>query len=706
MGQGQTPQREFFPVALGGPLDEAQPPSRVGSGLTACENLVYRRFGAWGKRSGSSAVYAATEAGIAPTGLSSGIRWRAALPSPLTQLVVVAQGALYTGDDPSSGVLTRADNSWPGFANTSPVSFAPVHDPAYNQGVGADVLAMAGVGEGGLFGNGWIGFNGTLGATSISGTITVTVTYPSATPISVTYKILPTDNVISIAEAIVSLLNATMAVTPMLLAPQQPFLGQCVATSLTNNSGQTVGVVNLGALASGVLGITFSESSTSPVGYTVSVSGASLVTGRASGAALWDGTSVQGLGWQVQEMRCMEQEGFCGTSDSDAPSFFPAGCVAWHNHLWFWGDESSPGTVWATDIGTAEDMSFMIQNGGYPIGEGDGDPYVQALIPIGNSLFVFKSESIWVITGYDFQAGEYTFQLEPVITGFGIPATNCVTVLNNRLIFWSGTGFYRLAPGADEPEYIGAPIPITSGLIANGNQSLMRATSGSFVIESLLNNQYGPGPGAEQQTHTNVALFACDVGNGVADTVLVYDDDATQFIGTYAWAPWKGWSVTAWVPFTPGEDSAGTGFDVPSLYWIPPIPEGGFPSLNRYGSNATSDSGVAIDWLAQTGWVSFGTPALLKRLHGVFIEIEASAGATFALEVTGNEPGRYNNTQSKNYGPTVAPAGGECYQVPGKKMEPDIPGNAFVFTLSESSASTAYEITQLTLDAVVESFKP
>lgn len=55
---GQTPLRKFFPLQMGGVLDESVTPARVGgSGMTYNQNLIYRRLGAWGKRSGSNIVY-------------------------------------------------------------------------------------------------------------------------------------------------------------------------------------------------------------------------------------------------------------------------------------------------------------------------------------------------------------------------------------------------------------------------------------------------------------------------------------------------------------------------------------------------------------------------------------------------------------------------------------------------------------------------
>ena len=70
-----------------------------------------------------------------------------------------------------------------------------------------------------------------------------------------------------------------------------------------------------------------------------------------------------------------------------------------------------------------------------------------------------------------------------------------------------------------------------------------------------------------------VALFAVDVGNGVADTVLVFDDAATTVLGEYAWQVWTGWTVGAFMHFTKGVNSVGNvAVEPPYLFWVPVAP--------------------------------------------------------------------------------------------------------------------------------------
>src|SRR5579875_2293419 len=112
-----------------------------------------------------------------------------------------------------------------------------------------------------------------------------------------------------------------------------------------------------------------------------------------------------------------------------------SGVTFFHEHLWFWGDNNYPDTIFATDLGNPESYTFSTSFGGYPIGRGDGDPRVVCAIPCGNILYVFKTNGIYAITGYDFQAGEYQFSVAPVVVGVGMPSPFCATVLNNTLIF-------------------------------------------------------------------------------------------------------------------------------------------------------------------------------------------------------------------------------------------------------------------------------
>ena len=120
----------------------------------------------------------------------------------------------------------------------------------------------------------------------------------------------------------------------------------------------------------------------------------------------WNGTNCSGLSYQITKPF--------------------QNCTYWHNHLWLWGDDNNPDSLYAADINQPRGFTFMTQNGPYYIGRGDGDPNIQNCVPIGNTMYVLKTSSIYAVGGYDFQQGEYAFSITPIIQGKGIPAPNCV----------------------------------------------------------------------------------------------------------------------------------------------------------------------------------------------------------------------------------------------------------------------------------------
>lgn len=80
---GKEPERKYNPLGLGGVLDESVSPSKVGGrGLTIAQNLVYRRFGSWGKRSGSTPVYAAVNPPVPGNPPAPGPPFNPAPPTP------------------------------------------------------------------------------------------------------------------------------------------------------------------------------------------------------------------------------------------------------------------------------------------------------------------------------------------------------------------------------------------------------------------------------------------------------------------------------------------------------------------------------------------------------------------------------------------------------------------------------------------------
>ena len=620
----------------------------------------------------------------------SGTRWYRAYPTPLTQLVVADQKQLWFGKDPTipaapilTGGAFTAQNT------QGPVTFCSARDPNANNGNGSDVLIIC-------------GFTGPYGYATgqyvLAGTptkgqvITLTLTNGANVVTPATYTVLPTDNLQAVAQSLIQNINVSIAVTK-----GNPFLN--FATYSTDATTGNV-MIQLYALNSGVAGnsITYSAAITGS-GMTITPTVATHLTGGGASVTAplkYDGNTISGLSGQIQQPF--------------------TGCFTWHNHVWFWGDPNHPDELYAADINQPEGFSFMLKNGPYEVGPGDGDPSIRACIDGGNAMYVFKGNNIYEVTGYDFQGGEYQFQIEPKVRGHGTPNAFSVAKLRNAIVFWDGEQFCRYQPGGFDVEMIGRTIPRTSGLVAQGNQALVRAVGGSFITESLLNeNFYTTGPTA-QEMYSNVALFAVDVigDHSAAKTVLVYDDDASQFLGNYAWSIWNGWSVGCWIPFGGGPNNSGAVEEPPILCFGFDTPTG--PQINQYGSNPTADSGNPIPWIAQTGWVTLGTAIKMKELHGVYLETEAAVNVAFAVDVTASTTIRQKSVpkagstpavQKPNvqyFAPTVAPPGTEAHQTVVADINPFIKGNAFLFRYQESSATADFEVVEQSLDVIENPF--
>lgn len=123
-----------------------------------------------------------------------------------------------------------------------------------------------------------------------------------------------------------------------------------------------------------------------------------------------------------------------------------ARCVAsWHNYLWVANTRESatnfPNRVRFSHPNQPEDFRTLdfIDVG---VGE-DGDEIV-ALVPNGDRLFVFKRNSIWLVTGYDANS----FRLNIVSGTLGAVNGRCVVSSDEGVFFFSWPeGVYRLRDG-------------------------------------------------------------------------------------------------------------------------------------------------------------------------------------------------------------------------------------------------------------------
>ena len=289
------------------------------------------------------------------------------------------------------------------------------------------------------------------------------------------------------------------------------------------------------------------------------------------------------------------------------------GCYFWHDHVWFWGDPNYPDDLYAADLAQPESFTFTNAFGAYQIGRGDGDPFVQGVIDLGDTMYVFKSSSIYAVQGFDFVQGEYPFSVKPQFARKGTTNGKSIARLHNSAIFWTGTGFEKFEINNDVTTPIGLPIKSDVSFFALGNQSVVCAASGDFLVQGRTG----------QNLYNDIYMCALDGGSNTADTIAVYDDYATAAggDGVPRWSIFKGITVGAFIQWQKGVDL--------KLLMIGLATEA---AVVQFGKNATSDRGVAIKTRIKTIRDDGGTPDKAKQIDRAFIEVDANA-TTFGVEM-------------------------------------------------------------------------
>src|SRR5271165_5402727 len=120
------PQSRYVTIPLSGPMDQYTYPARgPRSLLQFAQNVVYRRLGALGKRTGSG-PYGGN--GVIGTGqpVVSGFRWYRGAPSPISRMVVQSNNQFYVGND-ANGTFATLGGPLP--AGASPAWFCSAYDP-------------------------------------------------------------------------------------------------------------------------------------------------------------------------------------------------------------------------------------------------------------------------------------------------------------------------------------------------------------------------------------------------------------------------------------------------------------------------------------------------------------------------------------------------------------------------------------------------
>lgn len=380
-----------------------------------------------------------------------------------------------------------------------------------------------------------------------------------------------------------------------------------------------------------------------------------------------------------------------------------AGVTNWHEHLWLWGDPNNPDTLFATDLGNPESYTFSTNFGGYQIGRGDGDNTIQVAVGNENYLFVWKGNSIYVITGFDFATGDYQFNVQPLVYGVGTNAPHSVACIKEIPHFWTGARFARLnvnsTVGSELIDSIGGPAVREEVIAAQGLQGIIRAVGGTFLVAA-------PNRGSGV-LYEDVYMCAVDDGTGVANKILLYDDEATKaFQGRFAWSSLTGLSVGAFIPWIgPG--------DQPRLY----IGSAKADYVLQFGQNAISDSAMVIPVGMVFGADDLGSPNLQKFLDILYVALAANQ-CTITVNISTDNPARSATFMLNPTQPVAAEFGtaifGESafgtalatsYQDTYGKVRPWLRGKNFTVTFTESSATSMWELIGMTFHFLADAYK-
>lgn len=134
----------------------------------------------------------------------------------------------------------------------------------------------------------------------------------------------------------------------------------------------------------------------------------------------------------------------------DKPPTGAQALAAWHNRLWPAKGSTLYGSwnvvldaeagLYFTDTDLTTDPEIAKKGVTFTIGAADNDP-IQAIVPLGSYLVVFKQFSVWAVTGFspaDFAITQYITG-----SGIGLAAKRAYAIVGNQILFLASDGVYR-----------------------------------------------------------------------------------------------------------------------------------------------------------------------------------------------------------------------------------------------------------------------
>ncbi len=226
--------------------------------------------------------------------------------------------------------------------------------------------------------------------------------------------------------------------------------------------------------------------------------------------------------------------------------------VAFHKNMAFAaGNTSAPSTLYFSDLGDIENWTTGI-SGNVSVETNDGS-VIRAIVPGFDALYIFKDTSIWRLSGED----KDTFQLQRMISGYGVLSPNAVSLIGNDFLMTTGQGDVYIYDGAVGLKLISTKI---EGTTSSANFSRFQYVSTVVLDKDYFLSFSNTG----SNTHNRILLFdsfnlAWTKFTGIAANAMAIADSGTGedmlVFGDYGGFVYK---------YPSGTDDAGT--DIATSY--------------------------------------------------------------------------------------------------------------------------------------------
>jgi len=327
--------------------------------------------------------------------------------------------------------------------------------------------------------------------------------------------------------------------------------------------------------------------------------------------------------------------------------------VAYHKNMAFAaGNNTYPSTLYFTDVGNIEDWATGL-SGNVSVETNDGSQ-IRAIMPGFDSLYIWKDNSIWRLSGDD----KDNFVLQRMISDTGTMSQQCVARIGNDFIFMSSQGDVYLYDGAIKLQLVSLKV---DGTLGEANFSRFKYAVGVIY-------------------DTDYYLSISSASSSTHDILLVLDTFGL------AWTKFTGMNINA---IAVADNGLGEDMLVFGDYR-------GF--VNEYPSG-TSDAGSAISAYYITKQYRFPEIAPLKdwKLLRVFATQKGDYSVTTEMRNDFISTGKTESVsllgESSLYGTAIYGVdryGGQNLVI--GRIEPNLEGDFFQIKFSNSNIDEPIEI--------------